>query len=332
MVKIGFLDENKAPGKSTYPLLKLDQGESARVCLIDSEPEAEFVHTLTMPVIKDGQIVMEERKRANGETYEVASREYVGAHKCEGDFETLKKDQIDPDNCFTCSQVKQFPEFFEPPKRKFAQHVLWYKTKPGSFDVQLPFSGQLVAWVFTENRFNALIDIVKEYGNPQQFDLLLGPCKSKQFQNFEMKAGARCEWLADEARKNFVKELYANNKSDDLGALIARKAAPSQVQIDAEKVKARWSLLGGGGNETFEPGMDTSVSRPTNLGDMLGTSAPSWATEESQTTSSDAPEAASEGEEATEAPAPQEDQSMQPEAKEPAPKGTQSLADILGGL
>lgn len=271
-MKIGFTSENKTSRGPDFPKLHLDHGQSSRICLVDAEAEMLYVHTFKMPVVEDGQIVTKVRQGTGGrpDSQETVT-EFVAQFRCHGNPEVVQKDEIDPKGCEGCAQVESNPEMFDPPRRRFAQHVLQYETKPGSFTVQSPFQAKLLVWVFAEGRFNSLVDFATEHGDLRKIDLMLGPCENKNFQKFDIKVGAKCEWLTDDARKQFVKDLYTNNQCGDLEGMIARQNAGLTIKNDAAKVRQRWSLVGGSsladtsdvlGSDVLEA-VSGAVSEPT---------------------------------------------------------------------
>ena len=259
MGKVTLAPENKSKQYEGFPRFKLATGEKARICLIDADPERVYVHAYRMPVVVNGKPVTEIKQGRNGE-YEKVKTEYVDQFACDGDEDVLKDAGLDPANCKQCQEAKNDPTMFSPPAPKYAQNILRYKTKPGTFQVADPFQAEVVAWVYSDGRFGTLCDIAGEHapkhgGSMRGVDLLVGPCKSGEFQNYDIQAGAECEWTADDERQAWVAKLYKNAKCETLTDLIARKASPTALSLTLDKVRARYAQIGNpsAGVSTFEP-------------------------------------------------------------------------------
>lgn len=249
-MKITFDSENKTKGNFDFPKLYLDQNERARIVCIEAQPEVNYVHTLRAPSIINGQVVMEKVRNKDGSMSEKVKSEFVGKHLCFGNPNVLSEKEKDVDNCPTCA-ASQTNDCIEEPRRRFAMHVIQYKTKPGSHSIQDPFQAELVVWAFTDRVFNTLVDITTEHGDLRQRDLLLGPCENKMYQNFDIQVGGSAQWLATPENTDLVKRLYSQNKLDDLTPAIARKATREQVQEDIQKVIRLNAQAYGGGSEAL---------------------------------------------------------------------------------
>lgn len=254
MAKVSFSEENKSKNEYDYPKLWLDHNERARIVCIEQAPEAEFIHTLRAPEIINGEVVMESVKGRDGAMTERPKYQFVGRHICFGNPNVLaesaaKGSAKDIDNCPTCAAADR-SDAIGPAIRRFAMHVVQYKTQPGSFKPQTPFNAELVIWSFTDKTFSQLTDIMVEHGDLRKKDLLLGPCENKGFQKFDIGVGGSAEWLAqgpEGENANFVKRLYAENKVDDLTPMIARRVSKEMAQDDIEKVLLKHAQAFGGG-------------------------------------------------------------------------------------
>lgn len=248
MPKMTFSDENKAKSLYDYDKLNLEKGERARITTIEGEPEFEWVHSLRAPQIVNGKPVMEtesfKTKSGATEQREVMKTDFIGQHICIGDLNILADKRADVDNCPVCAKSKE-SDAVEAPKRRFAMHVVRYKTQPGSFVIQDPFMAEIAVWAFTDTRFNQLIELTKDWGNLQVKDLNLGPCESKQYQKYDMNVAAECEWLKSDDRKQQIKLVYNNNKLEDLSVAIARRQSREQVEEDLDRVLTRYQIATG---------------------------------------------------------------------------------------
>lgn len=320
MAKIEFSSENKVKSDFDFPKLYLDHGERARIVCIETAPEVEFVHTLNAPQIINGEVVMEKVKQKDGSITEKPKMDFVGRHICFGNPNTMAEKGKDPANCPTCAAGQQSDAIWGA-KRRFAMHVVQYKTQPGSFKIQDPFSAELVVWSFTDKTFNTLTDIMEEHGDLRKKDLLLGPCENKMYQNFDIQVGGTAEWLVVEANTNFVKSLYAQNKLEDLTPAIARKISKEMAQDDIQKVLLKHAQAYGGNTGEGSSASAGEVAGGMDLDGLL--SGPSG----SQTTPA-VPES-------TEAPAPTPVAEVAPQVEEPKaeePKKTLDFDSLLDGL
>lgn len=270
MPKISFSADNKVKTFNDYPKLKFNEkGERARVVVLDGEPYAEWVHTLRAPVIINGEVQMESVKDKQGNVTERPKMDFIGQHICFGNPQKLAEaPHKDPANCPTCAAGNE-TEAVEAPRRRMAVHIVRYKTQPGSYKPQEPFQAELLAWVFGEKVFDSLVGIIEEHGDLRQKDLLL-ECSNKMFQNVEIQIGGSAAWLATEENKQFVQRLYAENKSDDLTTLLARKVTRQQAEEDIAKVKLRHAQAFGGTTEGAGSAPSQSEAASTvNLDEIL---------------------------------------------------------------
>lgn len=244
MPKMPLTSENKAKSQYDYNRLALDFGERARVVAIEKEPETAYVHTLKMPTLLNGQPIYETIKNKKGDDVKVMKTDFVGRHVCLGSVDVIADKGLDESGCPVCAESVR-SSAVSPPERRFAMNVLRYKTKPGVFTIQDPFQAELVVWSFGDKILNVLIDKAEEWGDLNQKDLLLGPCTQKQFQTFDINIGRETEWLATPERKQMVKDIYKNNRVEDLMVAIGRGLTRDQVEDDLEKVMRNYNIANG---------------------------------------------------------------------------------------
>jgi hypothetical protein len=132
---------------------------------------------------------------------------------------------------------------YTPPNRRFGQHILRYKTKPNSHTLAEPFGADLLAWVYSESRYDELVDFATEHGEMRLQDLNI-TCISGDFQNYQTSVAAECQWTLSDDRKQYIKEVFQNNKADNMENLIARTATEAQLALDFDKVEGRHSMIG----------------------------------------------------------------------------------------
>lgn len=278
MPRVSLKPENKSQNPFDYPKLTLDHGERARILLIEVDPMFEYVHTLKAPQIINGEVQYEPRTKRNGEKVEVVKKDFIGRHICHGRTEVISAKGVDVDQCPVCRASTE-TEAVVPPERRFAVHVIRYKTKPGSFEVQEPFSVELLAWAFGDKVFDTLADATTEWKDMRRHDLKLGPCENKQFQKFDIQVAGDAAWLADakfdEAGKivkdasgkeqvgqrgDLVLRTLKENAHPDLSVFIGRRLPMDQVQDDLDRVLKQYQKAFGRGSETVPEAVEVDSS------------------------------------------------------------------------
>lgn len=237
-----------------FPKLKLETNETARICLIEPQPMFEYVHYLRAPQLVNGAPKLVWRTHGKtGEQFQDYEKDLVSSAICLGDPDVIADHGLDRHNCPVCAEAAR-SENFERPQRRFAVHILHYGTQQGSGQLRSPFTLECKAWAFPETRFRILANLVTEHapktgefpsGDPRQLDLVLGPCRSGQFQNYEIQAGGRCEWLANDERKRMGAVAYQENHTDNLSALCGQSNSAEAMTDDIHKVKERWAIVNG---------------------------------------------------------------------------------------
>lgn len=267
MGRVGFTESNK---KSTnnfdFPKLKLNQGEKARIVVGLEDPVMEYVHTLRKPQIVNGVPQMETAKRKNGEEYQAYKKDFVGNPICLGRDEVLDDKGLDKDMCPMCALAAENPDYTDAPKRRYAMHVMRYRTKGNTSDVAQPFSVELLVWSFTQTVFNKLVDIRNEIegGDLRKHDLILGPCTNQTFQQFDITPGLkRAEWMASQERGATFKETWLENQIPDLTIAVGSKKREEWIKQDVETIREAWAEV-----KAYESG-DTSTDLDTDLSGLL---------------------------------------------------------------
>jgi len=246
MPRISFTQEvGPAKSGSAFPKLRLANGEVARIVCLE-EPVMTYVHTLEKPQIRNGQAVLEEKKRKDGSPYTKNAMRYVSSFLCLGDEGEMEERGVDPENCPACKastrsdQVKQ-------PKPKYAMNVLRYATKPGSAEVSSSFNVQVEAWVYSGQQFAKIRKLALEGWKLQEHDLVLGPCEDEDYQRFEIVLSQQAVWLASEENKKRSLTAFKENKAsaEELELLCARRIDRKYIEQDLETVHAAWLELNG---------------------------------------------------------------------------------------
>lgn len=265
MAIVSFTQEFQKPKFNGFEKLRVEKGSTDRVAVVTA-PERFYVHQMNMPIVlPDGEIEQEEMKNAKGEPYLRDKTEFVGAYLCTGKDENITgPDGFDPENCTLCAAIKEHgDDKFRRPEPKFACYVIRYKMNSSGEPQLDPFQAELLLWVMTQHRFDQIVSIANEHGDPMKLDLLLGPCKNTLFQAYEIAAGGKCYWRADAERVKLVASLIKSNKVDtDEGKqvtrnTVARSYTPTSAQMAINKVLDRFALIGV--DQTKAPATATSM-------------------------------------------------------------------------
>jgi hypothetical protein len=262
-MKVNFSQESKKSVTNyDYPKLKLEKNERARILLGLEDAEVEYVHTLRKPKIDgDGNPVMITTKRGQRDVTE-NDMDFISRPLCMGDPSILEDKGSDPKNCTMCALAKSHPDWTKPAERRYAIHVMRYKTQSGKFDVQVPFQVDCVVWSFTDRVYNKLADFKQEHGDLRKHDLLLGPCENPTFQKFDITVGAKAEWLADGLkgeRALRTLETFKENKIKDLSVAIGSRKEQRYIDMDIEDMQEAWAALGAAPSKADEGNLDDSL-------------------------------------------------------------------------
>lgn len=273
MPKLAFSQDNVKRSGTDFPRLRLDQGATERIVIIESEPTYAWTHRMVKPKFSPvtGRMQMKKVTRRSGEEIEVPDLDFVGSPICHGSIDVLNDKGVDPDHCPICREYQKNSEQFSAPERRFAVHVLKYATKPGGAQLSLPFSLETRIWVMSENRFAKVTGVIGEWGgDPKAVDLVLGPCINAGFQNYEIAAGQRCEMRVDEERMKRAAETFRENHVEDLEPYCGRVTELRWINNDIDEIKAAWRKAAGGGSEV--PAADVTDTLDASLLDSVGTS------------------------------------------------------------
>lgn len=244
--QLSFSEDNVKKRPFDFPKLKLANGETARLTIVES-PYSEYVHSIQKPVLDESnRLIMQTKERKDGTEYQVPKLTFVSNPICLGDREVLEKEGIDPDNCIVCARAKDDFRLYAP-KRRFAMHVIRTNTVPGKFDPN-GTGQQLLIWAFTDQIFNKIVEINNDFPL-NAHDLKLGPCTDANFQKADL-AAAKDTAVTPEIRDALFVE---KNKSEDPTVFCGQRKSEARIQDDLNSVDAVYALAKG------EEGSDISV-------------------------------------------------------------------------
>jgi hypothetical protein len=239
-----------------FEKLKLDEGEKARLAIPDMDLLwIEWVHTMRAPVLDEaGQPIATQTAGKGGKVRAGWSTDFVGAFKCFGRDEVLRKDRIDPGLCPGCEAASRGVRDMEP-ERRFALPVIRYATaSKSSTQLRQPPGAEILIWTLTQKMYDKLMD-----QRPAIRDLLEIPegqevtlkqadivilCESKDFQRMTFQAPMRPAWR-DSRVAPVIRELWGhaeNRPTDDqlLHAVVKPKER-RWAEADVEDHEARWA-------------------------------------------------------------------------------------------
>jgi hypothetical protein len=260
--KLSFSSENKAAGQETFPKLRLDQEESARVNIYEA-PTYGYVHNIRAPKLINGQPQFKTVKTKDGEREEM-DFDFIGNPICLGDLNVLGDRGMDPKNCPACKAAQEDPDMFAPPKRRFAMHVFQYTTN-GTSKPTKNFQGSVKVWAFTDQKYAEIVDLAEEApgGEIGNIDIILGPCENKLFQKYKMISSTQVKKDESEASQKAFEEITSENQAKDLENFLGRPVKKREyLEDDLDKVRTRWRIVNGQSNETNS---DNQVGAERNL-------------------------------------------------------------------
>lgn len=316
MPRISFTAEHRPnTGGPTINRLSLKAGERARIAILE-DPSLDFRHTLRKPTIEDGQPVYQTVER-RGQQDQVMAKDFVSQVLCTGAPEVMAKDGIDSENCILCRLSEEHQDRFDPAEPRYSFNIFKYRTKSTSFDVQAPFSGEVLVWSITAKRFASLVDMGNEFGDLKKRDINLGPCEIEKFQKYDIAAAAKSVWQSDDDAKSFVKTSYKENKLEEIELAAGQKKEPRWLNKDIADIHEAWAIVTGGTAAGAGSARSNSASLEDDLSGLLASS-------ESPKATDDASEAMTEWKKEDEAPSLD---SLMSEVEEKAPAKAPAKAE-----
>ena len=194
MARVGLDATQKSHSIFDTENFKMKTGQKARVLLIESEFEVEWVHWV------DG--------------------EKMGYYICQGDYDVMMKDGQDA-HCKFC-QVADVGGV-KKARRKFVTLLVVYRTNSKG-QVLTPVSVDVSPWVFGDDKFNDLLGKKEQWGDLRKHDLGI-ECLGEQYQKFNMNVLPDAIWLQDDATKVLVTAAFKESKGmyfKDIRMLLGR--------------------------------------------------------------------------------------------------------------
>ena len=239
-----------------FDKLKLDDHEIARIAIPDLNLIwVEWVHTMRAPVLDEaGEPIPTVTAGRGGKTRPGWATDFVGAFKCFGRDEELRKNRIDPDRCPGCAASARGVRDLEP-ERRFAIPVIRYDTvNKGTKQLRNPPGAKILVWTLTQKMYDKLMGQKAEIRELldlsegtevrlNQADIVL-ECEDGTFQRVVFKTPARPA-VAHPAVKAVVLPLWAdlaNRPTDDqLAHAVVKPKERRWAEADVEDHEARWA-------------------------------------------------------------------------------------------
>jgi hypothetical protein len=237
-------------------LLMTRDNERMRIWCAEGDPATgkvspwqEWVHIMKAPVFLNGEPVMEEVESRDGSKTERPKLEFIGQPICMGDAGILRENHIDPVHCPVCESAER--GVAKPPEVRYAMNVIKYAIRPGSWELAVPFTAEILMWSFPASRFGKLVDIQSDAGSLLNYDLLLGPAeKPAKWQKYDIKKSDQgVAWRAlareDPRVAEYVKLLWTtpgNRATDEqlqagCGRLVVNR---NYLLADLRTYEKRW--------------------------------------------------------------------------------------------
>lgn len=278
MGRIDPSPENVLRGFDNAPKFgRLKKGDTARILLFEFGPTAsggplgswaEWVHSLRVPAVKE--------TRPDGAEIEIQEEVYIGSYICLGDEAELAEKLYAPATCPFCARADQDESF--RPTRRHATNIIRYGIKPNGFELNEPYSVELLVWTFSERQFKVITQLLKDWNDLRQHDLQI-TCTNGQYQNYEIHVAPHAAWLAEPYQhtrfgmtlQQLVVETVKSQKIDDEGLQKALGNKIGQAQV-IEKLQTYDREMATRGRATVGA---TSAAQPApamsaqDLNDML---------------------------------------------------------------
>lgn len=202
--------------KQQFKRLKLKNGEVARIAVVDPDPEMAYQHW---------------------------TQEFKGVI-CVGRTEVLDQSGSDPDTCPLCAVGQPSKVGQQVPvstaRRYFALPVFRYnidsKKKP-----LLPVSGEVITWVFSDDKFGKLLGLIDEYGDLRKRDIRLD-CEpaGELYQKMDIKiTDGAAVWLMDKSTADAVSRQFADERPKNIEGYFGRKFSVDTLRDLAARVTGR---------------------------------------------------------------------------------------------
>lgn len=281
MGRVSITEENRTgQGGDRFPQMKLVTGEKSRFFMFE-EPWSEWIHELRAPVIEGGVAVMEVRHKKDKSTYEVVKQQFLRRSICHGDPAVMKEKGIDEANCPACKAFLDSGGDVPKPVQRFAAACVRYKLQGSGWNIQDPFSAEILIWSITARMWDSIIELQNKIGDLRKHDLTLD-CEDGDWQRNKLSFEMDAAYLASQENLIYVKKLLAgpgNRPTDEqLRDACGSVATRSYLEQDVSLILTRWRQAnnsGNGGSGTLPAAVTpTPMDLGAGIDDLLGTSAP----------------------------------------------------------
>jgi len=132
---------------------------------------------------------------------------------------TKQRKAESPQTCPACKAASPGRDVaVSTPRRRFALHIARYRTNQAGQAIT-PLSLAMQIWVFSDDKFNKLVDRYAEHGDLRRRDLVI-TCTAEQYQTFDIDVSVKMLAATDDASKAQYRECKSQ-MSNDIERLLA---------------------------------------------------------------------------------------------------------------
>ena len=214
MPRLDFDDENRTASIYDADRLRFkENGERARILILDEAPTAIYRHYIASP-----------------------SASYKGRYyACLGDYATVKQHGKDNVNCPACVVGERGQD--KPvgnARQNLAVNIAHYRTNSQGVSVT-PISVAHSVWFFGPGVFSKLVDRKREHGDLRKRDIVL-TCTAVQYQQLDIDVSGRCEAIQTDSGKEQLRACVKTSLSnDDLDTLLATNVGFDELQAAVDE-------------------------------------------------------------------------------------------------
>lgn len=269
MGRVAITEENRTgQGGDRFPQMKLKTNEKARFFIFE-EPWSQWIHELRAPEIVGGVAVMETKFKKDKTSYEVIKQQFIRRSICFGDGEVMKQNGLDPANCRACEASVESGGDVAKPVPRFAVPVIRYKLQGSTWNVQTPFSAEILVWSATARMWDSIIELQGKIGDLRLHDLTLD-CEDGDWQRNKLSFEMDAAYLASNETKLYIKQLLSgpgNRPTDDqLRDACGSVATKSYMEQDVSLILSRWRQAHNSGTGNGQAAPLPATTAPVDLG------------------------------------------------------------------
>jgi len=185
MPEVDYVDGVASRSVFNFDRFQLNKDEIARIAILESKVVTEFAHYVQPDIHK-------------------------GYYICLGDFNTLLTEGEEREKCPFCAKASRGGDIGTA-TQYFCTLILQYITNSKGQALK-PINGIVKYWKFNAKKFTALKQIKDEFGELKKYDLLVGPCSSESFQNYDIRPGKDSLWSINPEDAKRISDYYKEER------------------------------------------------------------------------------------------------------------------------